>query len=243
MKRLNEMMLFLLFGFGVFPSSGAAFSCPDLALVLAIDGSGSIDDEDFLLQRLGYVAAFRDKRVQVALTSAGVVDVAVVLWGDEEMSVQLMDWQRLTDLGDANRLAADIAGLPRNVTGDTGIGSGLSAALDLLDQDRTCAARLIINVSGDGMESIGQRPRRHIPLATARARAEAMGVTINALAVTAAEPKLEAYYRDRVITGPGAFVMSVAQFEDFAEAIARKLAREIALPVVAELSNERAHLR
>jgi hypothetical protein len=232
----------LLLGSGVFPSSGAAFSCPDLALVLAVDGSGSINDRDYLLQQAGYAAAFRDPRVQAALASAGTVDVAVVLWGDEEMAAQVMDWQRLSVAGDADRLGAGIARMVRRVTGDTGIGRGLSVALDLLDRDQACAARRIINVSGDGPESYGPRPRHHVPLTIARARAEAMGVTVNALAVTAATPDLAGYYRDRVIAGPDAFVMSVARHEDFAEAIARKLAREIALPVVADQTGDRSQL-
>jgi Protein of unknown function (DUF1194) len=239
MKPFRTLAFTLLLGSGVFPSSGAAFSCADLALVLAIDGSGSINDRDFSLQQHGYAAAFGDTRVQAALASAGTVDVAVVVWGDAEMPAQVLDWQRLTGPGDRARLAADIAGMSRRVTGDTGIGSGLSLALDLLDRDQACAARRIVNVSGDGRESFGPRPRHHIPLTMARARAGSMGVTINALAVTSAAPGLESYYRERVILGPDAFVMAVAGYEDFAEAIARKLAREIALPMVADLTDDR----
>jgi hypothetical protein len=239
MSHFKALLFTLAVGAGGFPAPGAFARCADLALVLAIDGSGSIDLRDFSLQQTGYAAAFRDNRVQAALASAGIVDVAVVVWGDEEMPAQVMDWQRLTGPGDTDRLAADIAGMPRKVTGDTGIGSGLSVALDLLDRDQACAVRRIINVSGDGRESFGPRPRHHIPLTKARARAEAMGVTINALAVTASAPGLEVYYRERVILGPEAFVMAVTRYADFAEAIARKLAREIALPVVAELTYER----
>jgi Protein of unknown function (DUF1194) len=233
MSHFKAMIAFLLFGSGVVPSSGAAFSCPDLALVLAIDASGSIDDRDFGLQQQGYAAAFRDARVQDALDSAGVVDVAVVLWGDEDLSPEVLDWQRLTGPGDARRLSDSIAGLARRVTGDTGIGRGLWVALDLLAADKSCAARRIINVSGDGKESFGARPRNHLPLALARARAAQDGVTINGLAISATAPDLPGYYHDQVISGPDAFVMSVDTFEAFGEAITRKLAREIALPMVA----------
>jgi Protein of unknown function (DUF1194) len=201
--------------------------CADLALVLAIDASGSISPAEFALQQAGYANAFRSRRVQGALAEAGVVDVAVVLWGDTEMAVQVLDWQRLDGAMDGEVLAGRIAGLARQVTGDTGIGSGLSAALDVLDRPGQCAARLMVNISGDGVETIGARPRRVVPLAMARARAEAMGVTINALAITTDEADLPGWYRDRVITGPGAFVMEVAGFDTFAEAIIEKLAREI----------------
>lgn len=233
LKPFRTLLFTLLLGSGGFPSFGASFSCPDLALVLAIDGSGSINDRDFGLQQTGYAAAFVDARVQTALASAGVAYVAVVLWGDEEMAPQILPWQRLASPQDAERLAAKIAALPRRVTGDTGIGSGIMTALNLLEAGQPCAVRRIINVSGDGEESFGPRPRHHVPLPVARARADAMGVTINGLAVTVAASDLERWYRDRVITGPGAFVMVADSFDDFGEAITRKLAQEIALPVVA----------
>jgi Protein of unknown function (DUF1194) len=144
---------------------------------------------------------------------------------------------------DAAEVAARIATLPRKVTGDTGIGGGLWTALDLLENDKACAARRIINVSGDGKESFGPRSRHHVALALARDRATEMGVTINGLAITVEGVDLDAWYRDRVITGPDAFVMTAASFDAFAESITRKLAREIALPVVAAAEHVQEELR
>jgi Protein of unknown function (DUF1194) len=232
-KPFRTLLFALLLGSGVFPSSGAAFSCADLALVLAIDSSGSINDQDFALQQAGYATALTDRRVQAALAEAGVVDVAVVFWGDEEMAPQVLPWRRIDAPADAVGVAADIARMPRRVTGDTGIGSGIWTALDLLQAGASCAARRVINVSGDGKESHGPRPRRHVPLAAARTRAAAMEVTINGLAITVGAADLEGWYRDWVITGPDAFVMTATSFDAFGEALIRKLSREIALPMMA----------
>jgi Protein of unknown function (DUF1194) len=220
-------------GSGGFAAFGAVASCPDLALVLAIDGSGSISSQDYGLQQAGYVTAFGDPEVRAALAGAGVVDVAAVVWGDAEMSPQVLPWRRIRAPEDAVRLAADLAGMPRQVTGDTGIGRGIWTALDLIAADRTCAARRIINVSGDGRESVGPQRHQHIPLVVARDRADAMGVTINGLAITVEETDLADWYRSRVIVGPGAFVITANSFEVFGDAIIRKLVREIALPTVA----------
>ncbi|MCU0905259.1 MAG: DUF1194 domain-containing protein [Tabrizicola sp.] len=224
-------------GAGGIAASGAHSRCADLALVLAIDASGSIDAREFDLQQKGYAAAFRDVRVLEALDSAGIVDVAVVLWGDAEMAVQVLDWQRITGPDAAGDLGESIRRMTRQVTGDTGIGRGLSVALDLIEQRQGCAARQIVNVSGDGRESFGAVSRNHVPLEAARARAEAVGVTVNGLAITDSAADLADYYRDNVITGPDAFVMSAASFHAFGEAITRKLAREIALPVLAGLQD------
>ncbi len=235
MRHFKPMLITLAMGAGGFPASGAFARCADLALVLAIDGSGSIDAREFNLQQLGYAAAFLDPRVQSALAEAGVVDVAVVLWGDGEMATQVQPWHRVASVADAARLGAGLADIPRQVTGNTGIGSGLSAALDLIENDATCATRRIINVSGDGKESVGPGHRTYLPVTEARARAGAMGITVNGLAISEGGSEVADYYRDKVITGPDAFVMSVATFEAFGEAIIRKLAREIALPKVAAI--------
>jgi Protein of unknown function (DUF1194) len=220
----------------------ATAACPDLALVLAVDASGSIDAPEFSLQQQGYAAAFRSSAVQSALASAGRVDVALVLWGDDMMPIEVLPWHRIQSSADADNLANRVAGLPRRVTGNTGIGSGIAKALDVLATLNACQSRLMINVSGDGKESRGPRTRVGVSLASARARARDMGVTINALAITNEVADLSAWYRDQVISGPGSFVMEVSGFDTFAAAIERKLAREIAPAQVATMSGCRFRL-
>lgn len=95
------------------------------------------------------------------------------------------------------------------------------------------AVRDVINVSGDGKETLSPQPRSHVPLDAARARARTMGVTINDLAITSDHPDLAQCYADRVIVGQDAFVMQVTGFETFAAALQAKLAREMRPPMVA----------
>ncbi len=211
-------------------ASSPRAECADLALVLAIDASGSIVAPEFTLQQQGYAQAFRDPQVQSALAAAGMVDVGVVLWGDTAFAPQVMPMQRIRNADDANVLSQRIASIDRQVTGSTGIGLGVAAAVDLLQAPGRCDVRQIINVSGDGRESLDPfpDPRRHVPLVVARKRAEDLGITINALAILTDEPDLADWYEKRLITGPGSFVMQVESFDSFAGAIERKLAREIA---------------
>jgi hypothetical protein len=82
--------------------------------------------------------------------------------------------------------------------------------------------RRIIDVSGDGSNNRGR------PAELARDEAVKAGVVINGLPILTLEPDLDAYYRENVIGGTGAFVIAVRSYEDFAQAILDKLVTEIA---------------
>ena len=55
-----------------------------------------------------------------------------------------------------------------------------------------------------------------------------LGITINGLPILSIEPWLEQHFRDEVIGGPGAFLVSARDFESFGDAIVKKLIAEIA---------------
>ena len=113
------------------------------------------------------------------------------------------------------------------------------AALDLFDAPDRCSVRAVVNISGDGRASLGNRRAANTTVAEARGRAAAMDVTVNGLAIVNAEPALAEYYRTQVITGPGAFVLEVRDFRAFEDAIVRKLEREIRPPISAFLLREK----
>lgn len=206
--------------------------CADVGLVLAIDASGSISDADFYVQTAGYYAALNNPAVLDALRKAGMVDLAAVLWGDSAFAPQVIGWHRIASDEDARRFARMLAATPRLVSGNTDIGVGINASLDLFEQPGRCFERTIIDVSGDGRASTVVRRNSVEALAPARQRAAHMGVVINALAITVDDPKLADYYTRYVTTGIGSFVMTVDGFDTFHHAIAQKLARELysALP-------------
>ncbi len=116
------------------PPASAESSCPDLSLVLAIDSSSSIDDAEYALQMQGYASAFRSPAVLHALNSAGRVDVAVVVWAGPEMPNHVLPWLTISSDGDALHLAEWFASAGRQVNGDTDIGNGLTAALNLIER-------------------------------------------------------------------------------------------------------------
>lgn len=201
--------------------------CADVGLVLAIDASGSISGVEFETQRQGYVTALTAAPVTLAFAEAGVVDVAAVFWGDSSYAPQVVPWQRITDAGDLRSFAAALVSVPRHVSGDTHMGQGLAAALSLFDEPGRCAGRRLIDLSGDGRSTVETGRKPVISLATARDLAERAGVTINALAITSDDADLPGWYEDNLIIGPFAFVLHVDGLDSFAQAMTRKLMREL----------------
>jgi hypothetical protein len=107
------------------------------------------------------------------------------------------------------------------------------AALTLLREVAEIADRLCIDLSGDGREtSVPRRGRIATAPNYARAIAERMHVTINALAIEDEEANLAQWYRSNIVTGDG-FVLAIDRADAFGQAIQSKLLREIRPLVVA----------
>ena len=211
----------------VMTASSRSQSCVDTALVLAVDGSGSISDEEYEFQKSAIVSAFRDASVLSAIRSAGSVAVAAVFWGDGELSSQKIGWFVMDGIKPSEQFALEIERNQRTAWGNTDIGGGLWVALDLLSDPKLCARRQIVDISGDGIETLSPKRRKSVSLLQARHRAEEMGVTVNGLVISDEETDLADYYNQKVIVGPNRFVMDIRKFEDFARAIKLKLIREL----------------
>jgi hypothetical protein len=197
----------------------------DLQLVLAVDASGSVSAERFALQREGYAAAFRDARVVQAIKGGmlGRIAVAMVQWTGPRLQVLAVDWQDVHDAASAEALAARIAAAPRQLfRGGTSLSGVIDYALPLFDRAPFPGTRRVIDISGDGANNAGR------PAAAARDEAVAAGITINGLPILNIEPDLDGFYRDEVIGGPGAFMIAISTYDQFAAAILRKLITEIA---------------
>jgi Protein of unknown function (DUF1194) len=126
---------------------------------------------------------------------------------------------------DADRFAVLVASLPRTQNGATGMGEGVAAAVRRIRDNGISAARQVIDVSGDGEETT---PREmEVTMPQARGMAALSGITINGLAILQDEPGLADWYRGHVLTGADSFLVTAAGYGDFAEAMRRKLLREI----------------
>jgi hypothetical protein len=207
-----------------FGTASAAARAVDLALVLAVDVSRSVDDEEYRTQKEGYVDAFRARAVIEAIESGaiGAIAVTYVEWSGDGRQRQLVPWTLLDDAATAIAFAEAIRTTPRAFADFTAVGGAIDFAAGLFANDGFEAARQVIDISGDGMSNAG-------PAADgARDQALARGIAINALAILNEQWRLDAWYRAHVIGGFGSFVMPARDFVDFRRAIMAKLVREIA---------------
>lgn len=206
---------------GLLATTPAAHAC-EVALVLAVDVSGSVDPDEFAIQMQGLAAAIQDPTVSEALVNARA-QVMLLQWTGSSRQVVSIPWTEVSDFVAVDKLAVEIANTPRRWRNySTAIGDALALAIVAFDapQAATCK-RHVIDVSGDGPSNEGQPPEQM------RAVAAARGITINALAVEANEDGLTEYFRDHVITGTGSFALRAADFRDYPARIRTKLLREV----------------
>jgi len=220
---LRHVLLLVACLFGV---SAYAEEKIDLALVLAVDVSGSIDVDEFLLQRHGYADAFRDPRLMAAIVGGRERRIAVAMleWAGALAQAVVIPWTLVDSRESARALADRIQTAPRQIFGgaSTSISGAIDAGVRLLDRLSYVAERRVIDVSGDGHNNAGR------PAGFARDDAVVKGVIINGLAILTDDGILDVHYRDHVIGGPGAFVIGIETFAEFKSAILAKLIREVA---------------
>ena len=208
------------------PASRAQDMEVDLALVLAIDCSFSVDASEFRLQMQGLGQAFRTPAVKAAIRQGTRqrIAVAAIQWSDELNQMVILPWTIIAGDADADELGAILSRMPRQLAeGGTSISTALTYASALF-KSAPSAERRVIDVSSDGRNNIGP------PVNAARDRIVAQGITINALVILNEWPTLDIYFENQVAGGYGHFVIPANDYKAYAEAIYRKLLREIVGP-------------
>jgi hypothetical protein len=203
----------------------------DLQLVLAVDISGSMDYSEQVLQRDGYVDAFRDPEVIRAITSGpyGRIAITFVRWAGAFIQETAVPWTIIASKDDAYAFATAIYRAPLFTERGTSISSALSYSFSAFTSSGVDSDRRTIDISGDGSNNDGP------PVAPIRERILDAGITINGLpvvinpsGVAGSLVSLDAYYEDCVVGGPGSFMIPIKTLDGFAPAIRRKLILEIA---------------
>lgn len=213
------------------PACGAAAQTArvpvDLELAFVVDASGSIDDEEFRLQRQGYADALANPRVLKAISGGFLRAVAVtyVEFAGSGCVWRRVGWTAIRDAADAKAFGDRVLAAPRErCPGGNAIGEAVAAAAESALGNGYDGTRKVIDVSGDGPDTVGA-----VPVEIARAAALAHGFTINGLVIERPSmPDLPEYYRSSIAGGPGSFVIEAENRRTFADAILKKMILEIA---------------
>ena len=203
----------------------------DLALVLAVDVSLSMESDEQDLQRQGFVEALRSPEVHQAIHKGmlGRIAVMYVEWAGASHQEVIVPWSVIEQPNDSVRFADRLAQSSINRVGYTSISGAIDFSLRQLRESGVQPVRQVIDISGDGANNQGRT------VTLARDEAAAQGITINGLPIMLKRPNsswdiedLDLYFRDCVVGGPGAFMIPVREKHQFIDAIKTKIIREIA---------------
>lgn len=195
----------------------------ELELALAIDVSASVNDSEYALQRYGTAAAFRDPDVHRAVAaSAGGIAVVIYQWASLHYQRVAVPWTVLRTSADLNAYADRVGRMIRQISGGgTMMHAGLEFGGRVFGDNIVRGRRQVIDLAANGIADDQKG------LEDVRRDLLAKGIVINGLAIEEDRQNLTSYFRDYVIGGPNAFVVTAWSFEDFARAMRTKLLREI----------------
>ncbi len=231
-QRLLTTGLALAFLAMLAPALAAKEKPVDLELLLAVDVSGSVDAEEALLQRDGYLGALRNPEVIAAIKSGmlGRIALSYVEWAGLGWYKVIVDWTEIYDEASAAAFAKKLAAAPIVTAHRTSVSDAIDLSVPRFTGNGYEGTRRILDVSGDGSNNYGRL------VTDARDDAVAAGITVNGLPIVTDQtnaiyptiPDIDLFYRDCVIGGPGAFHVVANGFEDFDRAVRKKLILEIA---------------
>ncbi|MEM9578952.1 MAG: DUF1194 domain-containing protein [Pseudomonadota bacterium] len=211
----------------------------DIALVLAVDVSSSIEASERRFQREAYAEALRDPRVaQMALGGrTGRVAIAYMEWSGKRYQRVLLPMRVMSSASEMAGFAGEILAI-EDAPNDpmfvqpTAVGDALLAAETAMAELDVPARDYIIDISGDGVLNDGRA------ILAARQHVLSLGLTVNGLPIEVASnssatrangiERVARFYMDCVIGGPGAFHLVARGFGDVRETLIMKLMLEMA---------------
>lgn len=214
------------------PQLARAAEPVDVELVLAVDVSLSMSPGELEIQRRGYAAALVDGDVLRAIAGGahGRIAVTYFEWAGSESQTVIVPWTIIAGPADAEAVARRLSTSPSNSARRTSISAALQFGADLFAESPYQGMKRVIDISGDGPNNQGAS------IVEVRDALVEQGITINGLPLMTSGgfssaydvANLDDYYSNCVIGGPGAFMVPVNAWEQFPEAIRRKLVLELA---------------
>lgn len=191
------------------------------SLATGIDISGSVSQDELLMQIDGVAEALQSPAVISAIQSQGCVRMTVFVWGSDHF-VTLLPWADVGSAEDAANVAGNLMAAASAYEVPTGQLTNTAGAMQYAWQlfgQIPPTGRQILNIVTNGEQNTAGDP-----LAVSLAMRQA-GVTINAVAFGPAA-ELETYLRKNVTSG---FVLRVGGADDFAAVYRSKFILDISM--------------
>ncbi|MDV7141921.1 DUF1194 domain-containing protein [Tropicimonas sp. TH_r6] len=211
-----------------------------MSLQLGLDVSGSVDSSEYRLQLDGLAQALLDPEVQAALLSMPQIPVAISVfeWSGRGSQRLVFDWKLMRNEADLLTLADHLRrATRREMSVSTGLGAAMLFAATRLSAAPACS-RNVLDISGDGKNNDGPRPQDADDAALAGLHVNALIIGPNRPGAVGAQAReateLTAYFRAYVLRGPDAFVEVAEGYDDYAEAMKRKLLKELQVIVIGQ---------
>lgn len=210
--------------------------CIDVEISLVADVSSSMTSREQQIQRQGYMEAFRDPDVIMAITEGfcGAIAVSFMEFADEPKTV--VDWHIIQTDEDAEAFAQAIQEAPPTIPriGTTGIARAMDHAAQSLLNNGISGDKLVLDLSADGPDNVSSNTA-HVRDKYTKPSAENgwTEITINGLPVLGGihygmTPEVfQEYFATQVIGGPGHFLEPAKGVHDISRAFRRKLIQEI----------------
>jgi Ca-activated chloride channel family protein len=187
----------------------------DLCLVLLLDASGSVDGSEWALQAQATADAISSPAIVERITNGPNGGIAIAAFEWSERSHVILTWTEIRSQADATHVAQQLTLYQRQLSGSTGVGDALQAALAAFLVAPECDRR-VVDLSSDGSNNTGSDPVEAVTTLSAH------GILVNGIIIPD-EPNVEDWYR-ATLSG---FVLT-ATWESYAQAIRQKLQLEIA---------------
>ena len=203
----------------------------DTELLLLVDVSGSVDDDEYDLQKSGYVAAFQDSSIQALIASStNGVAVAYAEWssnntatmGMDDTDTVITDWTVLKSANDAAAFATAISNVSRTSSSLTAPGSAINWGITEINTngfDPTKSS--VMDVSGDGERNDGDNTFN------AAKAASADSITVNGFAILTDVLDLDDWYKANISDPGGGTTWIANDFNDFGAAVKQKIKVEV----------------
>ncbi len=204
----------------------------DLALVIAVDISYSMDVEEQRLQKQGYVEALNSPEVIKAIQQGMIGKIAITYfeWANSFDQRMVVPWTIIDGPASAKAVTDIIEATPIRRAQRTSVSGAINFGHKLMTEIPFRPLRKVIDVSGDGPNNSGD------PVLVARDRALQAGIVINGLPILLKRgnagwgdiSNLDLYFQDCVVGGPGSFMIPITTREQFVSATRAKIIREVA---------------